>query len=58
MRENFTVNLTTVFDFYKIPFDSQKLEFQLGSLTWDADYVKILPEDQTVFFDDDFVING
>lgn len=53
-RENFIVSLVSVFDYTRMPFDTQKIVIELGSQTWDFDYVRILPEDQTVFFADDF----
>lgn len=37
-----------------MPFDTQKMVIELGSMSWDFDYVRILPEDKTVFFADDF----
>jgi len=41
-----------------MPFDEQEIELQLGSLTWNAEYVRILTEEQTISFDDNFEMIG
>jgi len=53
-RETFTTSLMTQFDLTKIPFDSHTLHLDVGSLTYDNQYVELLIEDQTVFLNKDF----
>lgn len=42
------------FDLAKIPFDTQTIVMDIGSLTYDNDYVQILEEEETVMFSKDF----
>jgi len=37
-----------------MPFDSQDIVMDIGSLTFDSDYVQIMDEEETVMFSDDF----
>lgn len=46
----------TKFDLFKIPFDEQIITIDIGSLTWDIDYVKIIDNGKNVSYGDKFFI--
>lgn len=53
-RERFTAQLMEKFHLEMIPFDSQTLTMDIGSLTFDDDFLLLLEESETVKVDDDF----
>lgn len=53
-REGFTASLMDKFNLSKMPFDTQNIVMDIGSLTFDNEYVQIMEEEETVMFAKDF----
>lgn len=48
--------MQTKFDLTKMPFDTQEIKLDLGSLTYDDEYIQILEDESSVRVTNDFTM--